>query len=104
MHGYSVSQKSLVGGFDSVRNKSKFNEYFIKNCNEDSNIKYFLEVVVQCHEKLHELHNDLHFLPEREKIGKVEKLLINLYYKKICCRDKKFKTSTKSWISIEKSA
>ena len=35
---------------------------------------------VQHLEKLHELHNDLPFLPERMKIGKVEKLVTNLYY------------------------
>ena len=35
---------------------------------------------VQHLEKLHELHNDLPFLPERMKIGKVEKLVANLYY------------------------
>ena len=35
---------------------------------------------VQHLEKLHELHNDLPFLPERMKIGKVEKLVANLHY------------------------
>ena len=33
-------------------------------------------------EKLHDLHNDLPFLPERMKIEKVEKLLVNLHEKK----------------------
>ena len=32
---------------------------------------YFLEVDVQCLEKLHELHNDLLFLPETIKTEKV---------------------------------
>ena len=32
-------------------------------------------------EKLHELHNNLPFLPERMKIEKVEKLVANLYDK-----------------------
>ena len=41
----------------------------------------FLEVDVQYLEKLHELHNDLPFLPERMKIEKVEKLLDNLHDK-----------------------
>ena len=31
--------------------------------------------------KLHELHNDLPFLPERMKIEKVEKLVTNLHDK-----------------------
>ena len=54
---------------------------FIKNYNEESDEGYFLEVDVQCLEKLHELHNDLSFLPERIKIEKVEKLVANLHDK-----------------------
>ena len=38
----------------------------------------FFEVHVQYLEKLHELHNDLPFLPEKMKIKKVEKLVANL--------------------------
>ena len=37
----------------------------------------FLEFDVQYLEKLHELHNDLPFLPERMKIEKVEKFVTN---------------------------
>ena len=40
-----------------------------------------LEVDVQYLEKLHKLHNDLPFLPERMKIKKVEKLVPNLHDK-----------------------
>ena len=54
---------------------------FIKNYNEESDEGYFLEVDVQCLEKLYELHNDLSFLPERIKIEKVEKLVANLHDK-----------------------
>ena len=36
---------------------------------------------VQYAENLHELHNDLSFLPERMKIEKVEKLVANLHNK-----------------------
>ena len=39
------------------------------------------EVDVQYLEKLHELHNDLAFLPERMEIEKVEKLVANLHDK-----------------------
>ena len=42
---------------------------------------FFLEVDVQCPEKLHELHNHLPFLPERMKIEKFEKFVTNLYGK-----------------------
>ena len=63
------------------KNTSKFNEDFIKNYNEESDEGYFLEVDVQYLEKLHELHNDFPFLPERMKIEKVEKLVANLHDK-----------------------
>ena len=51
---------------------------FHKNYNEESDERHFLEVDVQYPEKLHDLHNDLLFLPERMKIGKVEKLVTKL--------------------------
>ena len=44
----------------------------MKNCNEESNVGYFLEVDVQYLQKLHELRNDLPFLPDKMKIEKVE--------------------------------
>ena len=34
-----------------------------KNCNEESDEEYFLEADAEYLEKLHELHNDLPFLP-----------------------------------------
>ena len=39
----------------------------MKNYNEESDERYFLEVDVQHLEKLHKLHNDLQILPERIK-------------------------------------
>ena len=47
-----------------IKDTSQFNEYFIKDYNEDSDKGYFLEVDVQYLEKLDELHNDLPFLPQ----------------------------------------
>ena len=41
----------------------------------------YLEVDVQCLEKLHEIHNNLPFLLERMKIEEVEKLVPNWYDK-----------------------
>ena len=48
----------------------------MKDYNEKRDEGYFLEVDLQYHEKLHELHNDLLFSPGRMKIEKVGKLLI----------------------------
>ena len=50
----------------------------------------FFEVEAQYPEKVHELHNNLPFLPERMKIEKVEKLAANLHDKTeyvICIRN-----------------
>ena len=53
---------------------SKFNEDFIKSYNDESDERQFLEVDVQYPENLHNLCNDLPFLPERMKIEKNKKL------------------------------
>ena len=74
-------QKLPVNNFEWIKHTSQFLEDFIKNCNEKSDEGYFLEVDFQYLEKLHELHNDLSFLPERMRIEKVEKLGANLHDK-----------------------
>ena len=80
-----MSQKlpvnNFVNNFEWIKDTSQFNEDFIKNYNEESNKGCFREVDVQYHENLHELHNDLPFLPERMKIKKFEKLVANLHEK-----------------------
>ena len=77
----AMSQKLPVNNFEWKRDASQFIEDFIKNYNEESYEGYFLEVDVPYLEKLHELHNDLSFLPERLKFKKVEKLVANLHDK-----------------------
>ena len=74
-------QKLSVINFEWIKDTSQFIEDFIKNYNEESYKGYFSEVDVQYLERLHELHNDLPFLPERIKIEKVEKLKPNLHDK-----------------------
>ena len=56
-------------------------EWTNQNFNKNSNIRYFIEADVQYPEKLHELHNDLPFLPKRIKAEKTEKLVANLHDK-----------------------
>ena len=81
LYGWAMSQKLPANKFDWIKDTSQFNEDFIKNYNEESDEGYLLEVDVQYHEKLHELHNDLPFLQKRMKIVKVEKLVANLHDK-----------------------
>ena len=71
-----MSQKFPVNNFKLVEETSKFNDDFIKNYNGESDERYFLQVDVQYPKKLHELHNDLPFLPETKKIKKVQKLYL----------------------------
>ena len=57
----------------------RFNEdfNFLKSYNEEGDERYFLEGDVQYLEKLHELHNDLPFLPE--KVGKLVANLLEFF-------------------------
>ena len=72
-----MSQKLPVNNFKWIEDTSQFNEGY----NKESDEGYFLEVDFQYLEKLHEIHNDLPFSPERMKIEKVKKLVTNLHDK-----------------------
>ena len=67
-----------MGNVPKASNILQFNKIFIKNYDEKSEVGYILEVDIQYLKKLYELHSDLPFLPERQKLGKVEKLVTNL--------------------------
>ena len=62
-----MSQKFQIIKFEWIADTSQCTEDFINNYNEESDEGYFLEVDVQYARKLHRLHNDLPFLPERIK-------------------------------------
>ena len=82
------------------KNTLKFNEDLIKNCDEDSNKGYILEVDVEYPKHL---HSDLPLLSGKKKKNKCDKVVYSLYdEKKLCCSHKIFKTSVESWISIKK--
>ena len=75
MYQYTISQKLPVDGFKWVEELFQFN-------NKDNDIGCFLEVSIQYREKLHELLNELPFLPERLNIGKIVKVVPDFYDKK----------------------
>ena len=81
LYGWAMLQKLPVNNFEWIKDILNLMKIYNKNYNEESDEGYFLEVDVQYLEKLHELHNDLPFLPERMKIEKAEKLAANLHYK-----------------------
>ena len=78
LYGWAMSQPLPTGGFHWVDVKpdeiSKLMNFSEKG--------YLLEVDVAYPRELHDYHNDLPFMCERMVIGRVEKLIPNLYYKK----------------------
>ena len=69
-------QKLPVNNFELIEDTSQINDNLY---NKENDEEYFLKVDVQYHKKIHELHNDLPFFPERMKIEKFEKLVTNLF-------------------------
>ena len=84
LYGWAISKKLPVKGFRWLDSDkiNETNEEFIKNYNENDNKGYIIEVDVRYPKRLHELHSDLPFLPERMKIDKSNKLVCNLFNKK----------------------
>ena len=78
LYGWAMSKKLPVNGFKWEDDLSRFNERFIKNYNENSDIGYFLEVDIDYPKELFNLHKDLPFLPESKKVNKVEKLICDI--------------------------
>ena len=78
LYGWAMSQKFPVHGFKWINDVTRIDEQFIKNYNEHNDKGYIPEVDVKYPKKLHDLHSDLPFLPERMKINKCKKLVCNL--------------------------
>ena len=81
LYGWAMSKKLPANEFKWL-DSNKINEEFIKNYNENDKKGYILKVDVMYPKKLHDLHSDLQFLPERMEINKCKKLVCNLYDKK----------------------
>ena len=82
LSGWAMSQKLPVNGFKWINDVTKIDEEFIKKYNEDNDKGHILEVGIKYPKKLHDLHSDLPFLPERMEIDKCKKLVCNLRNKK----------------------
>ena len=81
LYGWGMSQNLPAKSFKWVKKLSKFDESFMKDYDENSNREYFLEVEVKYQKNLFNLHKDLPFLPERNKIKKCNKLACNIHAK-----------------------
>ena len=81
LHGWAMPKKLPVNGFKWENDLSRFNENFIKNYNENSDVGYFLEVDTEYPKHLWSFHKDFPFLPKRKKIKNVEKLVCSIEHK-----------------------
>ena len=81
LYGWAMPKKLPVNEFEWL-DSNKINKEFIKNYNENDKKGYILEVDVKYPKKLHNLHSDLPFLPDRIEINKCKNLVCNLYNKK----------------------
>ena len=52
LYGWAMSQKLPVNNFKWIKDTSQFNEYFIKNCNQESEKGFFFKVDVQYIKKI----------------------------------------------------
>ena len=78
LYGWAMCKKLPVDGFKWLDDLSVFTENVIKNYNENSDYGSILEVDTEYQKTLWSLRKDLPFLPNREKINKVEKLVISI--------------------------
>ena len=90
-----MSQKLPLDGFKWVEETFQLSKDFIENYN-DSDEESFLSVDV------HDFHNDLLFLPDRIKIGKVEKLIAILYNEKNVIHIRKLKQALNNGLILKK--
>ena len=78
LYGFAMCKKLPVDGFKWVDDLSIFTEDFIKNYDEEGDTGYLFVVDEEYPKNLHKLHSDLHFLSERMKTNKRDKLVCNL--------------------------
>ena len=64
LYDWALSKKSPVNGFKWLDN-DEINEEFLKNCDENNDKGYILEVDIRYPKRLNDLHSDLTFLCER---------------------------------------
>ena len=78
LYGWEMSQPLPTGGFKWVDVEPEE----VKELSVREDRGYLMEVNVLYPKELHDKHNDLSFMCGRIKIGGVDKLVVDLYYKK----------------------
>ena len=102
-YGWAMCKKLSVSNFRWSEDLNKYTEDFIKNYDENSDYGSVLNVDIDYPKNVWGLHKDLPFLPERRKLGNLEKLITSIVDKKLYNTHICIKTSTKSQIDIKKS-
>ena len=69
LYGAAMSEKLPINGFKWVSDISGITKKFVKSYDKKKNIDkgYILEVYVDYPSKLHKLHSDMPFLPEKNE-------------------------------------
>ena len=80
LYGWAMTQKLPTHEFKWVEDPMQIDSNFVLNYT-DGEDGYVLEVDAEYPNELHKDHNELPFMPDRMKLGKVEKLVCNLYNK-----------------------
>ena len=82
LYGKAMTEKLPVRRFRWMDDISKIDEDFVKDYDKNNNKGYILDVDIDYPSKLHNLHSDFPFLPERMVINNTKKLVRNLNDKK----------------------
>ena len=81
LYGWAMSKKLPIGEFEWIPPED-YTEDIIKNYNENDDYGAIIKVDVDYPKKVHKLHSDLPFLPERITINKVDKLICSIENKR----------------------
>ena len=86
LYGWAMSQKPPISGFKWVEKLSRFNERFIKNCNENSDLGYFFKQVLIVRKNYLIFIKIYHFYQKEKKLINMKKLFVVQKSKQyICC-------------------
>ncbi|XP_057296306.1 uncharacterized protein LOC130625271 [Hydractinia symbiolongicarpus] len=105
LYGGAMSQKLPTHGFKWREDLENFTQVSIENY-KNGDDGYFLEVDVNYPKKLHKLHNDLPFLPEKMRLNNdCEMLTCNVFDKeKIRAAHSQIAAGTAAWIGSHQGA
>ena len=76
LYGWRMSQKFPVNGFKWVKKLSKFNEHFIKDYDENSNMDFFSKYVLNIRKSYLIFIVIYHFYPKEIKFKNVRSLFV----------------------------